>query len=263
MRDHRRGDNHGVERTVVKDGLELVVARALEERAANRSSRCSPRTQIQSTSIPGRERGAGPFLGCQARRVRGALLLREVITTVHHFPSSHAVHAKTMRLTPQARRGPAGAGRDARRPRVERSVALGRGDADRRSAGGRAAGLDAAHLPCGTPRGGRAARSRVSSAYLSATPTSTPAQRLGPDLHKGLVDACDPRPPAQAHGVEVVRDYDRICRASWSAAPSSTRSGRTCSTTATEVRGERATITVMTRRDGDCAEIAIDDGPGL
>jgi signal transduction histidine kinase len=29
------------------------------------------------------------------------------------------------------------------------------------------------------------------------------------------------------------------------------------------VRGERGTITVTTRRDGDCAEIAIDDGPGL
>ena len=64
--------------------------------------------------------------------------------------------------------------------------------------------------------------------------------------------------------IEVVRDYDRDL-------PRVTVSGSELNQVwtnlldnAIDALGERGTITVTTRRDGDCAEIAIaDDGPGI
>ena len=86
------------------------------------------------------------------------------------------------------------------------------------------------------------------------------------DLHEGLETTLEVLGHKLKHTtIEVVRDYDREPAASSPcAAPSSTRSGRTCSTTRSTRSASSGTITIATRRDGGCAVVDVtDDGPGI
>ena len=85
------------------------------------------------------------------------------------------------------------------------------------------------------------------------------------DLHEGLESTLVILGhKLKSTAIEVVRDYDRSL-------PRVTASGAQLNQVwtnlldnAIDALGERGTITVTTRRDGDCAEIAIgDDGPGI
>jgi signal transduction histidine kinase len=85
------------------------------------------------------------------------------------------------------------------------------------------------------------------------------------DLHEGLESTLVILGHKLKHtGIEVVRDYDRSL-------PRVTVNGAELNQVwtnlldnAIDALGEQGTITVTTRRDGDCAEVAIgDDGPGI
>ena len=150
------------------------------------------------------------------------------------------------------RRGVARPRRRARRPGHRRRAALGRRDADRRAARGRARGVDRAHV--GARRRGQVLRLHGPRRPRRGRPARGPRD-----------DAHGARPQAQAHRrSRSCATTTARCRSSPSAAPSSTRCGRTCSTTRSTRSASSGTITIATRPDGDCALIEItDDGPGI
>jgi signal transduction histidine kinase len=85
------------------------------------------------------------------------------------------------------------------------------------------------------------------------------------DLHEGLETTLVMLGHKLTHtGIDVVRDYDRDLPRLTVRGPELNQVWTNVLDNAIDVLGSQGTITVTTRRDGDCAEIAIaDDGPGI